>query len=74
MARARDHPWRGGAGKSTLARQLGAATGLPVVELDGLFWQPGPVPPDPRQWAERQRELVRRPCWILDGAGPGDLR
>jgi adenylate kinase family enzyme len=58
---------RGGAGKSTLARQLGAVTGLPVTELDTLFWQSGLTRPDPGQWKARQAELVRRDAWILDG-------
>jgi adenylate kinase family enzyme len=63
---------RGGAGKSTLARQLAEATGLPVVELDTLFWQPGLVAAD-AQWAARQRELVKPGAWILDGdLGPYD--
>ncbi|MFP5225212.1 MAG: hypothetical protein ACLGH3_06640, partial [Actinomycetota bacterium] len=30
-----------GAGKSTFARRLGVATGLPVVHLDLLWWRPG---------------------------------
>jgi hypothetical protein len=64
---------RGGAGKSALARQLGEASGLPVAELDTLFWQPGPTAADPVQWAECQRELVLREAWILDGdLGPYD--
>ena len=32
---------RGASGKSTLAKRLGEITGLPVVELDEIFWQPG---------------------------------
>lgn len=36
---------RSGAGKSTLAAMLGAATGLPVVELDAHFWGPGRTSP-----------------------------
>ncbi len=64
---------RGGAGKSALARQLSDVTGIPAVELDALFWQPGPTPMDPSRWAACQHELVQRSCWILDGdLGPYD--
>jgi hypothetical protein len=64
---------RGGAGKSVTARQLGALTGLPVTELDALFWQDGATAADPAQWRRRQYELVRRDAWILDGdLGPYD--
>jgi adenylate kinase family enzyme len=64
---------RGGAGKSVLARRLGQATGLPVTELDTLFWQHGLTTPDPARWAERQRDLARGDAWILDGdLGPYD--
>ncbi|MGH3277766.1 MAG: hypothetical protein ACRDNW_01340 [Trebonia sp.] len=58
---------RGSAGKSALSRQLSYATDIPVVELDALFWQPGPVAADPGQWAQRQHDLVQEACWILDG-------
>jgi hypothetical protein len=64
---------RGGAGKTTLARELGRRTGLPVTELDALFWLKGPTPTPAPQWAERQRELVRQQTWIIDGdLGPYD--
>ena len=29
-----------GSGKSSLARALGDITGLPVVHIDTLYWQP----------------------------------
>jgi len=64
---------RGDAGKSTLARQLGEVSALPVVELDTLFWQPGLTAAEPARWTERQHELVLREAWILDGdLGPYD--
>ena len=58
---------RGGAGKSTLAREISGRTGLPVAELDELFWLPGPTAPDPAWWAAQQRELVQHEAWIIDG-------
>ena len=63
----------GAAGKSTLAVQLGEITGLPVVELDQLFWQPGLRATFREQWRTIQRELVKQDNWILDGdLGPYD--
>jgi adenylate kinase family enzyme len=58
---------RGGAGKSVLARQLSALTGIPVVDLDGLFWQPGPAPTPPGEWHARHRDLIAADSWIIDG-------
>ena len=58
----------GGAGKSTLARQLGGITGLPVVHLDQIWWSPG-------HWQHMEREAfdailqreMEKEMWILDG-------
>ena len=58
----------GGAGKSTLARKLGEKTGLPVVHLDQIWWEPG-------NWQHLERpefelrlaEEMAKPRWILDG-------
>jgi hypothetical protein len=64
---------RGGAGKSVLARQLSGLTGLPAIELDGLFWQPGPKPTPAEVWLARHRELIAGERWIIDGdLGPYD--
>lgn len=57
----------GGAGKSELARRIGAAAGLPVVHLDVLFWGPG--------WSAVPREQALAPLsaavegerWVIDG-------
>lgn len=56
-----------GAGKSTLARALGAKTGLPVIHIDHIHWQAG--------WVERSRDEKTRLCneaaagdaWIFEG-------
>ena len=65
---------RGAAGKSTLARCLREITGLPVTELDKLFWQPGLTATAPDQWVIAQQKLVGQDAWILDGdLGPYDV-
>ncbi len=57
-----------------LAARLGEITGLPVIELDRLFWQPGLAAMSPGQWAAFQRRLARRQAWIMDGdLGPYDV-
>jgi adenylate kinase family enzyme len=65
-----------GSGKTTFARRLGAALGLPAIELDGLFWQPN--------WAESETEPFRLKVqaafdaapdgWVCDGNYGGRLR
>jgi adenylate kinase family enzyme len=65
---------RGAAGKSTLAVRLSELTGLPVVELDKVFWRTGLTATPPEEWAATQRELARRPTWIMEGdLGPYDV-
>jgi adenylate kinase family enzyme len=57
----------GGAGKSTLARALGARTGLPVIHLDVLFWKPGWVETGDDEFREAVTEALAAPAWICDG-------
>ena len=58
---------RGGAGKSTLARQLGECTGLPIIHLDSEHWLPGWIAPERDAWLARVAELLREERWIMDG-------
>lgn len=65
---------RGASGKSTLAIHLSEATGLPVIELDHIFWQPGLTATPRDQWISLQRRLVEEKGWIIDGdLGPYDV-
>jgi adenylate kinase family enzyme len=64
---------RGGAGKSTLAAQLGTLAGLPVIELDKHFWSSDLTPLPLEQWKALQRRLIGTERWVLDGdLGPYD--
>jgi adenylate kinase family enzyme len=63
----------GASGKSTLARRLGEITGLPVIELDKVFWRPGLVATPRDEWVVLQEKLVTEEGWIMDGdLGPYD--
>lgn len=57
----------GGAGKSTLARKIGAITQLPVYHLDALHWKPGWVSTPKDDWTAIQQNIVTKPQWIIDG-------
>ncbi len=56
-----------GAGKSTLAQQLGESLNIEIIHLDRYFWQP--------DWREKPRDarieilrgLVRKERWIIEG-------
>ena len=63
----------GGAGKSTLARRIGARTGLPVIHLDALYWTPGWVETPPDVWRETVAVLLLRDAWVMDGHYGGTL-
>jgi adenylate kinase family enzyme len=66
----------GGSGKSTLARKLHRITGLPLIHLDRLYWQPGWVEPTKEDWRKIMEEQTDRPAWIMDGnyGGTMDIR
>ena len=57
----------GGAGKSTLARQLGEKLDIPVVHLDKIFWKPGWVEMPREEFDQRLRQEVAKDKWIMDG-------
>ena len=57
----------GGAGKSTLARQLGEKLNIPVVHLDKLFWKPGWVEETPEEFDRKLALELEKPRWIMDG-------
>lgn len=56
-----------GAGKSTLAKELAARTGLPLTHLDELSWEPGWVRVERTVWHARLHAAMSRERWILDG-------
>jgi hypothetical protein len=55
-----------GAGKSTLAGELGARLGIPVLHLDQLYWRPGWIATPPEEWASFQRRAIDDLQWIVD--------
>jgi adenylate kinase family enzyme len=56
-----------GAGKSTLAAELGRLLQLPVRHLDALRWDPGWKLLPQREWEELLDRLVAEDEWIIDG-------
>ncbi len=59
-----------GAGKTTLARQLARALGLPHIELDAVNWQKGWIglnDIDPAEFLHRVQAAIAAEAWVVDG-------
>ena len=58
-----------GGGKSTLARELAAITGLPLQAIDELQYRPGGGEVPHEEYLRAHTTLVDRDEWIIDGFG-----
>lgn len=63
----------GGAGKSTLAKQLGEILNTEVIHLDKLYWQSGWVEPSADEWGKKVEELLKADSWVMDGNFGGTM-
>jgi adenylate kinase family enzyme len=57
----------GGAGKSTLSRQLGEITAIEVFHLDKLFWKPGWESISRDELVKKIEDILKQSSWIIDG-------
>ena len=62
-----------GAGKSTLAAELGAKLGLPVFHMDQLNWKPGWVESSKDEICEKLAAITATDNWLIDGTYGGTL-
>ncbi|WP_417797488.1 adenylate kinase [Terasakiella pusilla] len=58
-----------GAGKSTLAKQLAEATGLPLHSIDQMKYRPGGEEVDHADYLTAHKKLLETSCWVIDGFG-----
>ena len=56
-----------GSGKSTMARWLGAQTGLPVPHLDHVHWMPYWTPRPEAERLAMVRAFEQEARWIIEG-------
>ena len=63
----------GGAGKSTLAKNMASHLNLPVIHLDQHYWNPGWVESNKEEWESKVSELIKADIWIMDGNYGGTL-
>jgi adenylate kinase family enzyme len=56
-----------GSGKSTLARELAAVLGVPYLELDAVYHQPGWVPLPADEFQRLVTERAGTDAWVIDG-------
>ena len=57
----------GCSGKSTLAREIGACTQLPVHHLDKLLWKPNWERTGRDEFLDAQRKVLSEKSWVYEG-------
>lgn len=66
----------GGAGKTTLSRELGELLDLPVIHIDGHYWREVAgerIESSAEEWASCHADLVGGQRWVIDGMKLGVL-
>jgi adenylate kinase family enzyme len=63
----------GGAGKTSLALDLGKKLSIPVHHLDAIFWRRDWKPVERREFEAAQRDLMTAPAWVIDGNYGGTM-
>jgi hypothetical protein len=58
-----------GGGKSTLARKLAERRGLPLVEIDRLYWKSGWAMAPEDEYEAAHAQAIGGEAWIIDGLG-----
>lgn len=56
-----------GTGKTTMAREIAGALGIPHLELDGLHHLPNWEPIERELFRERVAEFIAGDAWVVDG-------
>ena len=56
-----------GSGKSTFSKALHRITGIPLIHLDMLYWNPDRTTVERPVFLERLTEALRGDAWIIDG-------
>lgn len=56
-----------GSGKTTFARRLAAAYGVPHIELDALYWRADWQPAPEEEFESAVREAAALESWVIDG-------
>lgn len=59
-----------GSGKSMVARRLGTALGMPLVELDAIYWRPGWTRATDDEFLAMVAQATEGPRWVVDGVYP----
>ena len=63
-----------GGGKSTFSKQLAEITGLPLYNLDNIYWLPDASHLERPVFIKRQKRIMKNEEWIIDGNYRGTIK